>query len=240
MRHAPAFMSVFMPVARRVWWGLVLSVLTLPSLVSADPRANVVMTVQDFLYQQSRELGDEVTITVYPPAASFDACPDPRPFLPRNTDLTYGRVSVGVRCGAEGHQMRYMRAEVEVIGTYLVAARTLETGERIVAEALEERRGSLSQLPRHALRERESALGMQARRTIRAGSVLQASFLQQSPWVERRQSVVVMASGAGFQVSREGQALDNGVKGERIRVRLPNRTIIEGVVSGPGQLRVAF
>ncbi|WP_355660211.1 flagellar basal body P-ring formation chaperone FlgA [Halomonas salifodinae] len=210
------------------------------SAAAESDDAPLLEAVHAFLYERSQTLGDEVMIEVHPPTAQFPACESPTPFIPGQRALSPGRVSVGVRCGADGRQVRYLQAQLTVFGDYPVAARQLRPGERLGTDDLRLERGDLSRLPHQAVTEIEAALGLQLTRPVNEGRPLLASMLRAEPLVERRQRVVVEARGQGFRVSREGEALDEGGRGERVRVRLSGREIIEAEVIGPGRLAVRF
>lgn len=210
-----------------------LAALALPC--AADP---VVEAVSAFLHQRSRGLGEEVRIEVQPPAARMPTCERPRPFLPGHGRNLPGPVTVGVRCGADGGQLRYLQARVTAIGNYWVTAGPVDAGTPITGQMLARARGDLGSLPRGAMLEREKILGQVATRPLGSGTVLQDHLLKAPPLVERRQMVSVEARGRGFRIAREGRALEEGALGEPVRVRLPDRTVLSARVSGPGRVRV--
>ncbi|MDI5935134.1 flagellar basal body P-ring formation chaperone FlgA [Halomonas kalidii] len=194
--------------------------------------------VHAFLYEQAQAHGEDVVIEVRPPSARLPACEAPQPFLTHASQPVLGRVSVGVRCGAEGRQVRYLQAEVGVIGDYPVAAREIAPGTAITADLLETRRGDLSRLPRQAVLDEAEVLGQVARRPLAAGSPLQAHQVQARALVERGQKVTVEAQGPSFRVTREGEALEPGGEGERVRVRFTNRELVTATVIGDARLAV--
>lgn len=191
-----------------------------------------------FLAQQASGMGEEVRVTLHPPGAHFPACPDPQPFLPAASRPPMGRVSVGVRCGESGQRTRYLQAEVAVIGRYLELATDLTAGQRLTPAHFTERRGELDRLPRGTLRDPQAAIGQEARRPLAAGRPLQAHQLRAPRLVDRGDRVTLEARGQGFRVTREAEALDPGGRGERIRVRLEDRRIVEARVIGPRRLVV--
>ncbi|WP_232818223.1 flagellar basal body P-ring formation chaperone FlgA [Zobellella maritima] len=195
--------------------------------------------VHAFLYQQSGELGDEVSIEVFPPSARLPECRFPQPFFPGNGQPQWGRIAVGVRCGEQGEQVRYMQAQIKVIGRYLVAARALDAGTRITADMLEFRQGDLSRLPRQAILDPGEVIGQQARRPLAAGTTIQRHQLREPPLIERGQQVVLEAAGPGYRITREGKAMAPGAMGDRIRVRVSRHTILSGVVVGQARVAVA-
>lgn len=223
-----------LPIPPRL--AILLWLITLSPSAQAD-QPGLMEAVHGFLYQQSHELGNEIDIQVFPPSARLPECRNPQPFLPGNGQRQWGRISVGVRCGDQGEQVRYMQAEITVIGRYLVAARPITAGTLIDTDMLEFRQGALSSLPRQAILDPDEVIGLQARRSLAAGTTIQRHQFHEPPLVERGQLVLLEAGGSGFRITREGKAMMPGGMGERIRVRVSRHTILSGVVVG--QARVA-
>ncbi|ASK34815.1 flagella basal body P-ring formation protein FlgA [Alcanivorax sp. N3-2A] len=207
-----------------------------PALASAPALAE---TVRAFLEQAAARPGEQVRVTVAAPDVAFTTCQNPRPFLPGHGQRLQGRVSVGIRCGEHG-RVRYLQARVSVIGEYWVTRRALDAGEVIGAGMLERKQGDLSELPRHAIRDPDRALGQVLTRPLAANSVLSDRQLRQRNLVSRRQNVSVVASGKGFRIAREGEALQDGALGERIRIRMNNRQTLTATVTGRGQVAVDY
>ncbi|HSH48490.1 MAG TPA: flagellar basal body P-ring formation chaperone FlgA [Halomonas sp.] len=209
----------------------------LPAGAAADDAA-LLERAHAFLYQRMQSLGDEVTIEIAPPSARMSACDNPQPFLPNPDAELRSRVSVGVRCGASGRQVRYLQASVQVTGTYLEIGDSVERGEILRRDQLVERRGDLTRLPHGTLLSADSAVGREATRRLAPGLTLQKHHLQAPTLVERGEAVVLEASGRGFRALRDARALDAGGRGDRVRARLPDRRILEGTVIGTGRVAV--
>tara|TARA_R110000796_G_scaffold68321_1_gene156542 strand:+ start:114 stop:800 length:687 start_codon:yes stop_codon:yes gene_type:complete len=207
--------------------------------VQADDDA-LLQQVHQFLYQETQALGEEVVIDLRPPSPHLPECIQPEPFLPNANQAPLGRVSVGVRCGENGRQVRYLQAQIDVIGSYVVAARDIERGTLITSNMLSERGGNLGDLSAQALTAEEDIVGKITQRPIRTGSAFLAHYLQAPDLVERGQRVTVVAQGSAFRVSREGEALENGALGEQVRVRFGSREIMTARVTDRGILVVDF
>lgn len=222
----------------------VLQVVTVLFLVAASVAAHatspsqkaLMERVHSFLYQHAE--GDDILIDVHMPSAHLPACELPQPFLVQPDAPLMGRIAVGVRCGAEGRQVRYLQADITVIGSYVVAAVDIPAGTTVSEQHLTTATGNLAQLPRHTALKADEIIGQQARRALRAGSTLQTTFFSAPTVVHRGQSVMVEAGGAHFRISREGEAMEPGTLGQRIRVRFGPRDIITATVSGDGRLTV--
>ncbi|MCG6656268.1 flagellar basal body P-ring formation protein FlgA [Halomonas campisalis] len=214
--------------------------LLLSSTAMADDNAALMQAVHGFLHDRAQALGDEIIVELHPPSARLPACEAPEPFLTRDGELPLGRVSVGVRCGSDGRQVRYLQAEIGVIGHYPVLNRALAAGESVREKDLELREGNLADLPSRALLDGETIVGQVATRPLRAGEPLQEHQFRALPLVERNQRVSIEAHGSGFRISREGQALEPGGLGDRVRVRLSSREVITAEVIGDATLVVDF
>ncbi|PRY64613.1 flagella basal body P-ring formation protein FlgA [Vreelandella songnenensis] len=196
--------------------------------------------VHQFLYEQTQALGEEVVIDVRPPSPHLPPCIRPEPFLPNAGQPPLGRVSVGVRCGEAQQQIRYLQAQIDVIGGYWVAQHDIERGTLITQDMLARQSGSLSALSSQALIDEADILGKIAQRPIRSGSAFQANALQTPALVKRGQRVTVIAQGSSFRVAREGEALEDGGLGDRVRVRFESREILTARVTEQGILVVDF
>lgn len=207
--------------------------------VQADDES-LLQQVHQFLYEETQALGEEVVIDIRPPSPHLPACIQPEPFLPNTNQAPLGRVSVGVRCGEGSRQVRYLQAQIDVIGDYVIAATDIERGTLITSNMLSERGGNLGDLSAQALTAEEEIIGKIAQRPILSGSVFLAHYLQAPHLIERGQRVTVTAQGSSFRVSREAEALENGALGERVRVRFDSREIMTARVADKGILVVDF
>ena len=86
---------------------------------------------------------------------------------------------------------------------------------------------------------RESAIGMQMRRPMRAGQALRIADLAKPDLVQRDQGVTVIYQTAGIYLTTRGKALDNGTEGDVVNViNLQSKRTVTGVVTGRGQVTV--
>ncbi|NEX16967.1 MAG: flagellar basal body P-ring formation protein FlgA [Halochromatium sp.] len=226
--------------ALSIRWSLALVLIT--TLLAAPPlqaEEAVAAAVQDFLQQQMTG-DDDLVIKVHLPAASLPDCPSPQPFLPHRSRLGQGRISVGVRCGEQGQQVRYLQVDIERYGQYPVLRQEIAPGTQVTAAMLRQRQGNLSDLPRGAVLEAERIIGQVARRAVAAEVPLQLRQFESKPLVERGQLVSVEARGTNFRVSREGKALNAGGLGDLVRVQFGNRDLIQARVIGKAKLVVDF
>jgi flagella basal body P-ring formation protein FlgA len=88
---------------------------------------------------------------------------------------------------------------------------------------------------------RDSAVGMQARRQLRAGQALRAADLTKPDLVTRDQNVTLIYESSGLYLTIRGKALEGGTEGDVVNVlNLQSKRTVSGVVVGRGQVSVAI
>ena len=90
------------------------------------------------------------------------------------------------------------------------------------------------------LTDEQQALGRSAKLSIAAGRPLRSDMLRQPLVVQQNQTVKVVTRGPGFQVANEGRALNNGLAGQVVQVRLGNGQIVSGIARASGIVEIAF
>ena len=87
---------------------------------------------------------------------------------------------------------------------------------------------------------RDRAVGMQARKQLRAGQALKIADLAKPDLVQRDQSVTLIYESAGLYLTIRGKAQDSGTEGDVVNVlNLESKRTVSGVVTGRGQVSVA-
>lgn len=220
----------------------VLAAVFLPGVAGAhQPPEPVEHAVRAFLQREVQGMPGEVRIAVrgFDPANRLPACAAIAPFLPSGV-RPWGTINVGVRCDAPMAWTAYVQAQVQVFGAYLVAARSLRSAEMLGTQDIELRSGELTALPDNVLTSPEQAVGHLTRFAVAEGMPLRASSLRPPNAVSRGRPVQVFTQGEGFTVSGEGQALNDAAPGERVRVRLANGQIVQGIAREDGTVTLRF
>jgi flagella basal body P-ring formation protein FlgA len=87
---------------------------------------------------------------------------------------------------------------------------------------------------------RDRAVGMQARRQLRAGQALKVADLGKPDLVQRDQNVTLIYESAGLYLTIRGKALDNGTEGDVVSVtNLQSKRTVSGTVIGRGQVSIS-
>ncbi|WP_459713418.1 flagellar basal body P-ring formation chaperone FlgA [Paraburkholderia sp. 2C] len=187
-------------------------------------------TALTFLEQQTAGLPGKITITVAPAfPRGLAACTALEPFMPVGARL-WGRTSVGVRCAGARPWTLYLQARISLQATYYTASRQIAPGETLTAADLVAHEGDLATLPQTVITDPSQAVGAVALVRIGAGLPLRQDTIRGTTSVTVGQTVRVVASGEGFSISAEGNAMNNATPGQQVRVKTMNGQIVTGVV----------
>ena len=120
-----------------------------------------------------------------------------------------------------------------------VVTRSVERGEILKsADLVIERRPKTEALYDAAPRER--ALGMQMRKSARAGQYLRMADLAKPDLVQRDQNVTLIYETGGLYLTMRGKATDAGSEGDTVSVvNLQSKRTVQGTVTGPGQVTMS-
>jgi flagella basal body P-ring formation protein FlgA len=139
--------------------------------------------------------------------------------------------------GAAPVKLRFAGTAVETVEA-AVLARGVERNEVLKASDVVIERRPKAEVGNDAA-PRDRAVGMQARRQLRAGQALRLADLAKPNLVQRDQSVILIYQAAGLYLTIRGKALENGTEGDVVNVlNLQSKRTISGVVTGRGQVSI--
>jgi flagella basal body P-ring formation protein FlgA len=175
-----------------------------------------------------------------PPLVPDDA--DPRPVV---SDLDYdanvGRFSAVLSVAGAGMEPIHMRVvgrvddtvEVPVSSTRLLGGAVLRSEDVLMA------RVHATMLHGEVVHHPSDAIGLQLKRQVAAGQPLALAELMRPAMVQKGAAVLMVLDSPGILLTAQGQAMEQGATGERIRVLNPvSRAVVEAEVIGPGRVRV--
>lgn len=88
---------------------------------------------------------------------------------------------------------------------------------------------------------RDRAIGMQARKQLRAGQALRGADLSKPDLVQRDQAVTLIYETAGLYLTVRGKAIEAGTEGDVVNVlNLQSKRTVSGTVTGRGQVSVTI
>ena len=151
----------------------------------------------------------------------------------------WGRTRVGLRCQKADTTAPTARwsitlpATVQVWAPAAVSPTALPVGATLQAESLETAEVDWAATPQPPIAHPAQLTGRVTARNVPAGQALRAADLQARQWFAAGETVRVIAGGPGFAISTEGQALNAGIEGQRVRVRVGENREIDGRTVGP-------
>ena len=100
------------------------------------------------------------------------------------------------------------------------------------------KRGRLDQLPPRTVLDINQIQDAVSLRDLVPGQPIQLSMLRQAWRIKAGQRVLVVASGDGFSVNAEGQALNNAAVAQNARVRMLSGQVVSGTVDPDGNILI--
>lgn len=138
------------------------------------------------------------------------------------------------------------RANLRVTGTAtesveaIVVMRPVGRGEMLRASDVVIERRPRADLGTDGFVAPDSAVGMAARRQLRAGQVLRAADLMKPEIVGRNDNVTIVFEIPGISVTTRGRAMTAGAEGDTVTVtNIQTKKVLQGVVVGPGRVAVS-
>jgi len=157
-------------------------------------------------------------------------------YEPRNTrfDVTFEILN---ESGTASTKLRFTGTAIETIEA-AVLARNVERNEVLKSSDVVVERRPKAEVGADAAG-RDRAVGMQARRQLRAGQALRVADLAKPDLVQRDQNVTLIYESPGLYLTVRGKALEGGTEGDVVNVmNLQSKRTVSGVVSGRGQVSI--
>lgn len=182
----------------------------------------------------------EVVIGQLDPRLHLAPCQRIEPYLPPNVRL-WGRSRIGLRCteGATAWNV-YLPITVKVFGPAYVVPAGAQGGSVIAAADLAEMEVDLAEEHTLAIVDPQQAVGRVLAQSIKPGQTLRQGHLKARQYFAAGETVKVIATGAGFSLESEGQALSNGIEGQAARVRTEGGRVVTGLPTGERRLELAL
>jgi flagella basal body P-ring formation protein FlgA len=158
-------------------------------------------------------------------------------FEPRNNrfDVTLEIAGDGVSTPT---RLRFTGTAVETVEA-AVLARGVERNEVLKSSDVVIERRPKAEVG-NDIAPRDRAVGMQARKQLRAGQALRVADLAKPDLVQRDQSVTLIYESTGLYLTIRGKALEGGTEGDVVNVlNLQSKRTVSGVVSGRGQVSIS-
>lgn len=168
-------------------------------------------------------------------------CRQVQPYLPAGLKM-WGKSRIGLRCldAAQGGARWNVSlpVTVRVYARALVAGAALPTGTLLTPGLLQLAEVDIAAEPGQVFTGEELVEGRSLQRPLSPGEALRSSDLKLRRWFAVGERVQVLASGTGYAISGEAQALEPGLEGQDVRVRFENGRTITGRATGERRVEV--
>ena len=157
-------------------------------------------------------------------------------YEPRNGrfDVTF---EIANEAGLAPAKLRFAGTAVETVEA-AVLARGVERNEVLKSSDVMVERRPKAEVGSDVL-SRDRAVGMQARRQMRAGQALKGADVAKPDLVQRDQGVTLIYETAGIYLTVLGKALEAGTEGDVVNVtNLQSKRTVSGVVVGRGRVAI--
>jgi len=182
----------------------------------------------------------EVSVGQLDPRLRLAPCQSIEPYLPPGVRL-WGKARIGLRCKAGPTPWNvYLPITVKVFGRALVLPAGAAAGAVLTEADLAEAEVDLAEEVTPALVDPKLAVGRTLAQIVRPGQTLRQTHLKSRQWFVAGETVRVVATGAGFALESEAQALSNGIEGQPARVRTESGRVLTGLPSGERRLEVGL
>jgi flagella basal body P-ring formation protein FlgA len=165
-------------------------------------------------------------------------CSDLQISRSKPSTIPAGRIRLTIKCGSPKWHFR-ASAKVDLWMKLVVAKRDLQRGEILTADMLDTRSLNIASHLHGMEVNINNLIGMQVRRDINNGDVINRRLLEKQYLVNRDQHVELQVTTPTFNASVTAIALEDGQLGQRIKVKnLTSGQVVEGQVIGKGTVKI--
>ena len=170
----------------------------------------------------------EVNIGSLDERLKLGPCGRVEPYIPAGVRL-WGKTQIGLRCIEGSRWSVFLPVEIRVYGQALVAARSLPFGQPVGADDVRLEEVEFTKEPGVAVTDPRQLEGKSTTRMLAAGQVLRQEYFRAPPAIGAGDTVRVVYTGEGFNISTSGRAIGNAAEGQPVRVQTDAGRIVQGV-----------
>jgi flagella basal body P-ring formation protein FlgA len=180
--------------------------------------------------KETMPLRMEVSVGSLDSRLQLAPCSRVEPYLPPGTRL-WGKTRLGLRC-TDG-QVKwnvFLPVTIKATGPAWVVKRDVASGAVISEADLTQAEVDWAQDSSPVIADIAQAAGQVATRPLSTGQTLRQNMVRAAQVFQAGAQVRVLAVGAGYQITSDGQALAAGVVGQQTRVRMDSGRIMTALV----------
>jgi flagella basal body P-ring formation protein FlgA len=172
----------------------------------------------------------EVTLGNLDSRLKLASCARVEPYLPPGMRL-WGKTRLGLRCvDGTGKWNVFLPVTVKAVGRAWVVRRDLAPGAALGESDLMQADVDWAEDSSPVMAEPAQWLGQVSSRALTTGQTLRQNMVRPAQVFQAGAQIRVLAQGAGFQITVDGQALSAGVVGQLARVRMDNGRVMSATV----------
>lgn len=156
-----------------------------------------------------------------------------------NQQRTRGNTSLRVQCDRTGGWKIHLPVSIDIFDDILVSAKPLARGQLIDDNLAKFEKNNVSSLSSGYYTHSDDLQFLEAGRNLKRGEILTPRNLKPRMMVKSGQKVTLILDYKGIQIRSSGHALRSARIGQVVKVRnSQSRRIVEGIVSGEGQVKI--
>lgn len=172
------------------------------------------------------------------PRLRLAPCQQVQPYLPAGLQM-WGQTRIGLRCvDGRARWNVSLPVKVRVFARAVVATDPLPAGAVLVQEQLAMAEIDIAAEAGAVFTDATALSGRTLARPLAAGEAVRNTGLKLRQVFAAGDTVTVLASGPGYSVAGEGQALAAGLEGQNVKVRFENGRVVTGRAIGERRVEV--
>lgn len=222
-----------------LWFVVMAAALAAQAVYAAEPPTPWTRQAEDWINAQlagaegpqgGGVLRPEVVIGALDSRLKLAPCARVEPYMPTRTQL-WGRTRIGLKCvdGPVAWNV-FLPITVKAWGPAWQIRRPVTAGSTLTAADVEQTEVDWALSPTPVLARESDWLGREATRPLLPGQVLRQAMVRIPQVFAVGDTIKVVVSGGGFQLSATGQALTQGMTGQEARIRMQGGKVVTGTV----------
>ena len=172
----------------------------------------------------------EVTVGALDSRLRLAPCTRVEPYLPVGTRL-WGKTRLGLRCLEGSTKWNvFLPVTIKAYGQAWVIKGQVSAGATLTPDDVMEAEVDWAEQREAIISNADQWLGQVANRALTSGQALRQGMIRPAQVFRAGAQVRVLAQGAGFSITSDGQALSVGVVGQSARIKMDNGHVMSGEV----------
>ena len=195
-----------------------------------------------FLQDETKDIpGAEITLRPFDKRLRLHHCSSSlEAFWPLG-NKKLGSTTVGIRCNGEKPWKIYIGAHIHIYKYVWVSNAALQRGQIIEKANIKKEKRDITKLSGRYLLASLPIVGKLMRRNVPANQVLTNIMLESQKLVRRGDRIIIVSQHGAVEVRATGVALNEGSKGDRIRVKnMSSKREFEAYITDKQRVLVPF